>query len=303
VNPHGAGRYSPLDTIGCHVASTEQAMVCYRHPGRETAVTCSNCERPICPDCMVFAAVGIKCPECAGQPIGIKKATKRARAAAGTGTDALVTKALIGTNVFVFLLQISQGDIRGNSGTVFQEGVLWLPALAFDNEWWRLVTSGFLHYGLLHILFNMVMLWWFGSPLELLLGRARFLALYFLGILGGAAGALLLAPGRPTVGASAGVFAILGAGLVLERRGINVFGGAALMVVLLNVVLSFAIAQISLGGHLGGLAAGMLAILAMTQFGRGHAAYGRLGLVGVASLAGIAVGELMIAYLRVRGYT
>jgi hypothetical protein len=90
---------------------------------------------------------------------------------------------------------------------------------------------------------------------------------------------------------------------VLERRGINVFGGAALMVVLLNVVLSFAIAQISLGGHLGGLAAGMLAILAMTQFGRGHAAYGRLGLVGVASLAGIAVGELLIAYLRVRGYT
>jgi membrane associated rhomboid family serine protease len=252
---------------------------------------------------MVFAAVGIKCPECAGQPIGIKKATRRARAAAGTGTDALVTKALIGTNVFVFLLQISQGDIRGNSGTVFQEGVLWLPALAFDNEWWRLVTSGFLHYGPLHILFNMVMLWWFGSPLELLLGRARFLALYFLGILGGAAGALLLAPDRPTVGASAGVFAILGAGLVLERRGIDVFGGAALMVVLLNVVLSFAIAQISLGGHLGGLAAGMLAILAMTQFGRGHAAYGRLGLVGVASLAGIAVGELLIAYLRVRGYT
>jgi membrane associated rhomboid family serine protease len=278
-------------------------MVCYRHPGTETAVRCSNCERPICPDCMIFAAVGIKCPECAGQPAGIKKATTRARVAAGQGTDALVTKTLIALNILVFLLQISQGDIRGNSGTVFREGVLYLPFLAFENEWWRLVTSGFLHYGPLHILFNMLMLWWFGSPLELLLGRARFLAIYLLGILGGAAGALLLSPDSATVGASAGVFAILGAGLVLERRGINVFGGAALIVVVLNIVLSFAISQISLGGHLGGLAGGMLGILAMTEFGRRHAAYGQLGIVGIASLAGIAVGEVLIAYLRVRGYT
>ena len=278
-------------------------MVCYRHPGTETAVRCSNCERPICPDCMVFAAVGIKCPECAGQPAGIKKATTRARTVAGQGTGALVTKVLIGINVFVFLLQVSQGDIRGNSGTVFQEGVLYLPYLAFENEWWRLVTSGFLHYGPLHLLFNMVMLWWFGSPLEEMLGRARFLAVYVLGILGGAAGALLLSPESATVGASAGVFAILGAGLVLERRGINVFGGAALVVVVLNLALSFAISQISLGGHLGGLAGGMLAILAMTEFGRRHAAYGRLSLVGAGALVGIAVGEVLIAYMRVRGYT
>ena len=276
-------------------------MRCYRHPGTETAVTCSNCERPICPECMVFAAVGIKCPECAEQPPEVKKAAKRARTSTALRGDAPVTKVLIGLNLFVFLLQISEGDIQGNSGWVFQQGVLWLPYLA-EGEWWRLVTSGFLHYGLIHILFNSVMLWWFGSPLETMLGKARFLAIYGIGLLAGSAGALLLAPDRAVVGASAGVFAILGAGLVLERRGTMVFGGAALMVVVLNIALSILIIQISLGGHLGGLVGGMLAILALTQFGRAHETYGRVGALGIASLAAVAIGSVVVAYLRVRGY-
>jgi membrane associated rhomboid family serine protease len=283
------------------VSSTEQAMRCYRHPGTETSVTCSNCDRPICPDCMVFAAVGIKCPECAEQPAQVRKAAKRGRAPVAIGSEAPVTKVLIGLNLFVFLLQISEGDLQGNSGWIFREGVLWLPALAV-GEWWRLVTAGFLHYGLIHILFNSVMLWWFGSPLEEMLGRARFLAIYFIGLLAGSAGALLLAPDRPVVGASAGVFAILGAGLVLERRGTMVFGGAALMVVVLNIALSILIVQISLGGHVGGLVGGTLAILALTQFGKAHAAYGRLGAPAVAGLVAIAVASVVVAYLRVRGY-
>ncbi|MDQ4081783.1 MAG: rhomboid family intramembrane serine protease [Actinomycetota bacterium] len=284
------------------MASTEQSLVCYRHPRIETAVACSNCGRPICTDCMVFAAVGIKCPECAGQPTGVKKATTRARTATGQGTDAIVTKALIAVNVGVFLLQLAtSGDLRGTSGEIFVRGVLYGPFVAAD-EWWRLITAGFLHAGLIHLVFNMLMLWWFGSALEGLLGRGRFLGLYAVSILAGSAGALLLAPDVPTVGASAGVFGILGAGLVLERSGINVFGGAALMVVLLNVALSFAIAQISLGGHLGGLAGGMLAILALTRFGRGHAAYGRLGAVGVGGLVAVALASVAIAYARVRGY-
>jgi membrane associated rhomboid family serine protease len=278
-------------------------MRCYRHPGTETAVACSNCERPICPECMVFAAVGIKCPECAEQPAQVRKATKRARASTGAlSGDAPVTKVLIALNLLVFLLQISEGDIQGNSGWVFQQGVLWLPYLA-EGEWWRLVTAGFLHYGLIHILFNSVMLWWFGTPLETMLGKARFLAIYAIGLLAGSAGALLLAPDRAVVGASAGVFAILGAGLVLERRGTMVFGGAALMVVLLNLALSILIVQISLGGHVGGLVGGVLAILALTQFGRAHAVYGRVGAFGVAALAGIAIGSVLLAYLRVRGYS
>jgi membrane associated rhomboid family serine protease len=285
------------------MASTEQtkAMTCYRHPGTETAVACSSCGRPICTDCMVFAAVGIKCPECAGQPTGAKKAATRARRAAGESTGGVVTKALIAVNLAVFLLQISQGDIRGIESDVFERGALYGPLVA-DGDWWRLVTAGFLHIGPIHVLFNLLMLYWFGTPLETLLGRARFLAVYGLSILAGSAGALLVSPLEVTVGASSGVFGILGAGLVLERRGINVFGGSALIIVVLNLALTFLLSNISIGGHLGGLAGGALAILALSQFGRAHAAYARLSAVSVVSLVAIGVASIAIAYARVRGY-
>jgi membrane associated rhomboid family serine protease len=285
------------------VASTEQtqAMTCYRHPGTETAVSCSSCGRPICTECMVFASVGIKCPECAGQPIGIKKAGVRARRAAVTGTGGIVTKALIALNLAVFLMQISQGDARGLDSTVFENGALYGPLVA-EGEFWRLVTAGFLHIGPIHVLFNLLMLYWFGTPLETLLGRGRFLAIFGISILAGSAGALLLSPLDVTVGASAGVFGILGAGLVLERRGINVFGGAALAVVVFNLALPFLLNNISIGGHIGGLVGGALAIFVLSRFGQAHAAYARLTAVSIAGLVGLAVVSVAIAYARVRGY-
>ena len=282
-------------------AEQTQTMACYRHPRTETSVACSSCGRPICTECMVFAAVGIKCPECAEQSAGVKKAAKRTRAAPAIGTTGIVTRVLIGLNLVVFVMQISQGDFQGIASDVFERGALYGPAVA-DGEWWRLFTTGFLHIGPLHLAFNLLMLWWFGTALEEMLGRARFLAIYGVSILSGAAGALLLDPTAVTAGASGGVFGILGAGLVLERRGINVFGGSALIVVILNIALSILIARISLGGHLGGLAGGALAILALTHFGRVHAAYGRTGLVGIAGVVGVAVASVAIAYARVRGY-
>jgi membrane associated rhomboid family serine protease len=283
--------------------ATEQTetTACYRHPRNETAVACSSCGRPICTECMVFAAVGIKCPECAGQPTGVKKAAKRTRTISSLGSVGIVTRVLIGLNLAVFVLQISQGDIEGIRSDVLERGALHGPSVA-EGDWWRLFTTGFLHFGPIHLAFNLLMLWWFGTALEEMLGRGRFLALYAVSILAGAAGALLLEPAAATVGASGGVFGILGAGLVLERRGINVFGGAALMIVVFNVFLSIVIARISLGGHLGGLAGGALAILALTQFGRVHAAYGRTGLLGMAGVAAVGIASVAIAYARVRGY-
>jgi membrane associated rhomboid family serine protease len=283
--------------------ATEQTetTACYRHPRNETAVACSSCGRPICTECMVFAAVGIKCPECAGQPTGVKKAAKRTRTISSLGSVGIVTRVLIGLNLAVFVLQISQGDLEGIRSDVLERGALHGPSVA-EGDWWRLFTTGFLHFGPIHLAFNLLMLWWFGTALEEMLGRGRFLALYAVSILAGAAGALLLEPAAATVGASGGVFGILGAGLVLERRGINVFGGAALMIVVFNVFLSIVIARISLGGHLGGLAGGALAILALTQFGRVHAAYGRTGLLGMAGVAAVGIASVAIAYARVRGY-
>jgi membrane associated rhomboid family serine protease len=278
-------------------------MVCYRHPRNETAVTCSNCGRPICTECMVFAPVGIKCPECAGQPTGAKKAAVRASGTfSGAGTDFLVTKTLVAINVVVFLAQVIQaGSVTNPYGQLFVRGALYGPSVA-QGDWYRLVSYAFLHGGFIHILFNMLMLWWFGRPLEALLGRGRFLAVYFVSILAGAAGALIVSPQVPTIGASGAVFGILGAGLVLERNRINVFGGSALIIVVLNLVLSFTLSYVSIGGHIGGLIGGALCVLALSAFGRGHAVYGRFNLVTAASLFAIAAGSVLIAYLKVRGY-
>jgi membrane associated rhomboid family serine protease len=279
-----------------------QTQVCYRHSRTETAVSCSNCGRPICTDCMVFSAVGIKCPECAGTPAGAKRAKTKVRTAAGTGTGFIVTNALIVINVIAYLAQASGSGSLGNpAGEVFQQGYLSAAAVA-DGEWWRLVTNEFLHGNPIHLFFNMLMLWWFGRPLEALLGRGRFVAIYFLSILAGSAGALLVSPDRATIGASGAVFGILGAGLVLERNRIDVFGGSALFIVLLNLAFTFAVTYVSIGGHVGGLIGGALTVLVLSRFGKGHAVYGRFDLVSAAGLVGIAVVSIALAYLRVRGY-
>jgi membrane associated rhomboid family serine protease len=279
-----------------------QTQVCYRHPRTETAVSCSNCGRPICTDCMVFSAVGIKCPECAGRPAGAKRATTRVRSVAGEGSGFIVTKALIAVNVLVYLVQAAEaGTLWSPTGKIFQEGYLRAYELA-AGDWWRLVTAAFLHANPLHIFFNMLMLWWFGRPLELLLGRGRFLAVYFLSILAGSAGALLYAPDSPSIGASGAVFGILGAGLILERNRIEVFGGSALLIILINLALSFTLNYVSIGGHVGGLIGGALTVFVLSGWGRKHAVYGRIDILAAVGLVGIAVLSVGIAYLRARGY-
>jgi membrane associated rhomboid family serine protease len=279
-----------------------QTKVCYRHPRNETAVSCSNCGRPICTDCMVFSSVGIKCPECAGQPTGTKRAAGRVRSIAGQGRGLVVTNVLIAINVLVYLVEAAQSNsLTRPGGEIYVQGALFGPAVA-NGDWWRLVTAAFLHGSPLHIFFNMLMLWWFGRPLELLLGRGRFLAIFFISILAGSAGALLYTPTQPTIGASGAVFGILGAGLVLERNRIDVFGGSALFVVILNLAFSFVISYVSIGGHVGGLVGGALAIMVLSRFGRGHPVYGRFDLASAAGLLAIGVGSVAVAYLRVRGY-
>ena len=280
-----------------------QTRTCYRHPGRETAVSCSNCGRPICTDCMVYAAVGIKCPECAGQPTGPRAATRRVGRAASVGTGALVTKTLIGLNVLVYLISIAQGSGGLAPSQAFITDWVLNGFAVSEGEWYRLITSAFLHASLIHLGFNMLMLWWFGQALEAAVGRARFLGIYIVSAIAGAAGALLL-NGQfvNTVGASGAVFGILGAGLVLERRRIYVFGGGALFVVVLNVAFTFAVSNISIGGHLGGLIGGILAMLALSAAGR-HPIHGRFDVASFLALLAIAAGSVFLAYLRVRGYS
>ncbi|MCC6222421.1 MAG: rhomboid family intramembrane serine protease [Thermoleophilia bacterium] len=281
--------------------ATELTTVCYRHPRVETAVRCSECGRPICTDCMVFGPVGIRCPDCSGRSTGARQAARTVRTASERVPPGAVTIGLGAVSVGVFVAMIGSGSgWRELSGPIFERGALYGPYVA-DGEWWRIITGAFLHSGPIHLLFNMLALWWFGRSLEHLLGPGRYLGVYLASALAGSAGALLLAPTTPTVGASGAVFGILGAGLVLERNRVYVFGGSAMAIVVINLVLTFSISGISIGGHLGGLAGGIASMLLLRRFGRSAPLLSRDGLPALAALAGVALVSVAIAYARVRG--
>lgn len=227
-------------------------QTCYRHPNRETGVSCSSCGRPICPDCMTPTPVGMRCPECSKQRTEV-------RTARNMTADPTLTYVLIGINVIVFLAEMLGGTGLEGGGSVWREGVLFGPAVA-DGEVYRIITGGFLHAGLLHVGFNMYLLWYLGSMMEPAIGKLRFGALYFTSLLGGSLGVMLLSPFDPTVGASGAVFGLIGAGVIAERsQGIGILQSGLGMLLLLNLVITFLIPNISIGGHLGGLAVGTVA--------------------------------------------
>jgi membrane associated rhomboid family serine protease len=252
--------------------------VCYRHPDRETGVSCSNCGRPICTDCMTATSVGMRCPECSKQKTKVRHMRT-------TPDVPQATYALIAVNVLAYVaMTTTGGGINGGGGTIFIHGALFGPAVA-DGEYWRLITGGFLHAGILHLLLNMVSLYFLGALIEPALGRARFVALYGVGLVGGAAGALLLDPTAATVGASGAIFGLFGGAIVLLReRGIPIMQSGIGVILILNLVLSFR-PGISLGGHLGGLLAGVLAAFVLVQLGERRSQ----GELAVAACAGLAV--------------
>ena len=291
----------------------EEKMFCYRHPNRETGVSCSECGRGICPDCMVFAPVGIRCPDHSGQPQGTERVAQRVRTAGLGGTGSIVTKALIAANVLVFFVNLAQGaSLTENSGELFFDWALIGQAQVFptgevigvaEGEWWRLITSAFLHGSIIHLGLNMLMLYWIGAPIEEAIGRARFVILYLVSGLAGSAGALLLTEQNAiTVGASGAIFGLLGAAVVFERQGTHVLGGSALSIIVLNLVLTFAVPNISIGGHIGGLIGGALGGLALSRFGRTNVVYGRPGAMGFAALVLVGLASVLLAYWRVESY-
>ncbi len=275
---------------------------------------------------MTVAPVGLRCPDHSGKPQGIQRVTRTARRSAYEGTG-YVTRILFALNVGIWLAEWAQtGQLTATTGSIFSNGALVANAHQFGNaaiaplaignplgnagiehgEWWRMMTAAFLHYGPIHLATNMWALWVLGNALEARLGSARFLLLYLVSGLAGSAGALIATPSSVTVGASGAIFGILGAGLVLERQRDFVFGGSALQMIVINLVITFSFAfagpiRISYGGHVGGLAAGMIGTLALSRFGRGHAAYSRVGVLGVLTFVAIGVGSFALAYLKVHG--
>ncbi len=277
-------------------------MYCYRHPNRETGVSCSECGRGICPDCMVFAPVGIRCPEHAGKVQGASRVTQGARRISYEGQGALVTKILIGINALVFLINLAQGSsLTQVSGSLFVKGALYVPGGLDQGEWYRLITAAFLHASIIHLGMNMLVLWFIGAPVEQAIGRGRFLAIYIVSGLAGSTGAVIFSPNVVTVGASGAIFGILGAALVLEAQGSDVLGGQAFGLIAINLIFTFAIPNISIGGHVGGLIGGALCMLAFSRLGRTHGIYGRPGALGIAGVIAVGLASLLVAYFRVQG--
>jgi membrane associated rhomboid family serine protease len=283
---------------------------CYRHPDRETGLSCSECGRPICTECMTVAPVGLRCPEHAGSVRsrlrGGKITPPKVERAPGRVLDARVTMTLIALNVVVYLITAVQGNGLNNpGGSLYVKWILYGP-FVHNGDWWRLVTAMFLHGFLLHIALNMFALYVIGRPVELYLGPTRFLLLYFLSGLAGSAGALVQSPTTPVVGASGAIFGVLGAMLILEWQATGRFAGNAFTWIVLNLVLNFAFnagagGNISIGGHIGGLIGGILVTLAFAHWGGRSARYGRIGIGAAAGLVAIAVLSVALAYWRVRG--
>ena len=188
---------------------------------------------------------------------------------ASTVTEPTLTYILMGICIVLQLGTMFSGAGAAGGGiggsTLTRDGGLFGPAVA-DGEWWRLVTSGFLHGGLFHLLFNMYALYILGGMLEPAIGRLRFALVYFVSLLGGSLGALLLSPNSLTVGASGAIFGLMGAALVIMRsRGIGVMESGIGIFLGLNLLITFAVPGISIGGHLGGLVAGTLTGLVLYE--------------------------------------
>ena len=225
-----------------------ETATCFHHADRETGRSCTRCGRPACPECLRQAAVGSQCWQCikaARPPVAVR--AKRWNATAGP----LVTKALIAVNVGVFALTTAVARLTNDLA-------LFGPAVD-GGEWYRLVTAGFTHAGLLHLAFNMLLLYRLGEVLEARLGRLRYALLYFASLLTGSFGALLVSPDVFTVGASGAVYGLLGAAAVgLRERGVNLWQSGLGTLLVVNLLFTFFAPGISVGGHLGGLAGGAL---------------------------------------------
>jgi membrane associated rhomboid family serine protease len=234
-----------------------EVPTCYRHPDRQTYVRCTRCGRFICGDCMRSAAVGHQCVECVAEG---NKSVRQARSPMGgglrpAGALPVVTYSLIAVNLIAFVAQMAIPDFQ-------TQLVLWSPAVA-DGQWYRLITSAFLHYGVMHILFNMLVLYVMGPQLEQLFGRLRFGALYGVSAIGGSVLVYLLAPlNTGTAGASGAIYGLFGATFVVAKR-MNLDLRPVLAVIGLNVAFTLIVPlvssqNISWQGHLGGLVTGAL---------------------------------------------
>ncbi|MFJ9364274.1 rhomboid family intramembrane serine protease [Nocardia sp. NPDC101769] len=237
------------------------APTCYRHPDRATGLACTRCGRSACPECLTPAAVGQHCVDCVQQG---RNDVRPVRNAAGTTVSRIpnpyVTYSLIAINVIVYAVTALQAHsvMDNQRSRLFYDWVL-VPAFVGDGGWVRVLGSGFLHYGPIHLLANMFALYVLGPYCEVALGRGRFVAVYLASLLGGSAAVTALSdPLTASAGASGAIFGIFGAvAVIMLRTRQNLTQIAVLLVI--NLIITFSVPGISIWAHLGGLLAGTVA--------------------------------------------
>lgn len=295
------------------------APTCYRHPDQQTWIRCQRCDRPICPACMQPGSVGFQCPECVATG---RRQTRRVQLRYGgepVANQRVTSMSLIGVNVAVWVAVLLTGGAFGlvyNLLALLPQGMCpvgdrillvgpiactaagaeWVPGVATGAPW-QILTSGFTHSAVWHIGFNMLVLWMLGPAIEQVLGRSRYLAVYFIALLGGSAGVMLFSPGySSTAGASGAIYGLIGALLLIaikhkgDVRGILFWLG-------LNVVLSFTWAGISWQGHIGGLIGGAAATALIIYLPRERRSlqWPLLGLLAAGVVSVIVVRALQLA--------
>lgn len=274
---------------------------CWWHPNRPTGLSCSRCGRPACPDCLREAPVGFQCTDCVHAGSQQQRRQHRGYQDTGFGTrtiagarpsqSVLLTQIILAVNVIVFVVTVLQAKSLNNNqlSEIHQLGVLDGTATLGAGQWWRLFTSGFLHYGVIHIAVNMFSLWIMGRALEPVFGRIRYFTLYFVSMLGGSTAVLVFDPTNGgTAGASGALFGLMGAyGVIVLKLKLN--PTSLIITLALNAFITFGVANISILGHVGGLVSGALVTVALLYAPQVKAAWQA---VGVAILVLAMVGLL-----------
>jgi membrane associated rhomboid family serine protease len=276
---------------------------CYRHPERATGVRCIRCDRPICPECQRPASVGFQCPDDVRAGQASVRSARTVVGAVASARPPVVSYLLIAVNVLAYLATSSGNGatvMDNRPSTLFSDWVMYPYGVTRDHEYYRLITSAFLHIGPIHLLFNMFALYMLGPGLERVLGWWRFSAVYLLAALGGSVASLVAgAVLGGSAGASGAIFGLFAAALLLYRvLGLEM--RSLVITVAINFVFTFSVPGISKLGHVGGFVAGGLATLAVLgwtvrrgSLRRVDARFQAAGLLGVALLL------LLIAVVRI----
>lgn len=275
-------------------SSEATAPRCYRHPERETWVSCTRCERPICPDCLRPAAVGFQCPQCVSEGNASVRQPRSPYGARVASRGPLVTITLGVLNVIAFLVTAATsplGFVRNTASQLFNDLDLVPLRVAATDEWWRLLSAAFLHIGPLHLIVNMLALVIVGPALERLFGAWRFLSVYLIGALGGSVAVYLFdSPVGAVAGASGAIFGLFAATLIVLRN-LGLDARFMIVAVVVNFAASFA-PGISLLGHLGGFLAGGLAGLVLVYAPKSSRT--ALQVLGLGALVAIMLALLLV---------